>query len=110
VTAVNSQNTNVAVVNQSDGYQVRSRETHELFLEARVIGRLYVINQVHEFNTALLAKENLTTWHEHLGHISIKRLQDMHDEKATGVKFSNNKVNDFKCDGCIFGKMHRQPI
>jgi hypothetical protein len=57
-----------------NGYQVRSRETHELFLEARVIGGLYVVNQICEFNTALLAKKNLTTWHECLGHISVKCL------------------------------------
>jgi hypothetical protein len=93
-----------------NGYQVRSREIHELFLEARVIGRFYVVNQVREFNTALLAKKNLTTWHECLGHISVKHLQDMRDEKATGVKFSNNKVDDFKCDACTLGKMHRQPF
>jgi hypothetical protein len=93
-----------------NGYQVRSRETHKLFLEARVIGGFYVVKQVREFNTALLAKENLTTWHERLGHISVKRLQDMCDEKATGVKFSDNKVDDFKCDACTLGKMHRQPI
>jgi hypothetical protein len=90
-----------------NGYQVRSRETHELFLEARVIGGLYVVNQVREFNTALLVKENLTTWHERLGHISVKCLQDMRDRKATGVKFSDNEVDDFKCDACTLGKMHR---
>jgi hypothetical protein len=44
-----------------NGYQVRSKETHKLFLEARVIERLYIVNQVHEFNTTLLTKENLTT-------------------------------------------------
>jgi hypothetical protein len=93
-----------------NGYQVRSREIHELFLEARVIGGLYVVNQVHEFNTALLAKENLITWHECLEHISVKHLQDMCDGKATGVKFSDNEVDDFKCDACNLGKMHRQPI
>jgi hypothetical protein len=93
-----------------NGYQVRSRETHKLFLEARVIGRLYIVNQVREFNTALLVKENLTTWHERLGYISVKCLQDMRNGKATRVKFSNNKVDDFKCDTCTFGKMHRQPI
>jgi hypothetical protein len=90
-----------------NGYQVRSRETHKLFLEARVIEGLYIVNQVREFNTTLLAKENLTTWHERLGHISVKRLQDMRDGKATRVKFSNNKVDDFKCDACTLGKMHR---
>jgi hypothetical protein len=75
-----------------------------------VIGGLYVVNQVREFNTALLAKENLTTWHECLGHISVKCLQDMRDGKATGVKFSDNEVDDFKCNACTLGKMHRQPI
>jgi hypothetical protein len=93
-----------------NGYQVRSRETHELFLEARVIERLYIVNQVREFNTTLLAKENLTTWHKCLGHISMKHLQDMRDGKATGVKFFDNEVDDFKCDACTLGKMHRQPI
>jgi hypothetical protein len=89
-----------------NGYQVRSRETHELFLEARVIEGLYVVNQVREFNTALLVKRNLTTWHERLGHISVKRLQYMLDGKATGVKFSDNEVDDFKCDACTLGKMY----
>jgi hypothetical protein len=93
-----------------NGYQVRSREIHELFLEARVIGGLYVINQVREFNTALFAKKNLTTWYERLGYISVKCLQDMRDEKVTGVKFSDNEVDDFKCDACTLGKMHRQSI
>jgi hypothetical protein len=77
------------------------------YLEARVIGGLYVVNQVREFNTALLAKENLTTWYEYLGHISVKHLQDMCNGKATGVKFSDNKVDDFKCDACILKKIHR---
>jgi hypothetical protein len=93
-----------------NGYQVRSREIHELFLEARVIGRLYVVNQVHEFNTVLLTKKNLTTWHECLGHISVKHLQDIYNGKVTGVKFSDNEVDDFKCDACILKKMHRQSI
>jgi hypothetical protein len=93
-----------------NGYQVRSRKIHELFLEARVIGGLYIVNQVREFNTALFTKENLTTWHERLGHISVKRLQDMCDEKVTGVKFSNNEVDDFKCNACTLEKMYKQPI
>jgi hypothetical protein len=41
-----------------NGYQVRSRETHELFLEASVIGGLYIVNQVREFNTALRQGES----------------------------------------------------
>jgi hypothetical protein len=40
----------------------------------------------------------------------VKHLQDMRNEKTTGVKFSDNEVDDFKCDACTFGKMHRQPI
>jgi hypothetical protein len=40
----------------------------------------------------------------------VKHLQDMRDGKVTGVKFSDNEVNDFKCDACTLGKMHRQSI
>jgi hypothetical protein len=93
-----------------NGYQVRSRETHKLFLEARVIEGLYVVNQVHEFNTTLLTKENLTIWHKCLEYINVKCLQDMRDGKVSGVKFFDNEVDDFKCDTCIFGKIHKQPI
>jgi hypothetical protein len=93
-----------------NGYQVRFRKTHELFLETRVIEGLCVVSQVCEFSTAFLAKENLTTWHEYLGHISVKYLQDIHNRKATGVKFFDNKVNDFKYDACTFEKMHKQSI
>jgi hypothetical protein len=91
-------------------YQARSRDTHELVLEARLIEGLYVVNQERRFETALSAKESLVIWHERLGHISVKRLQTMRDGKATGVKFSDKEVSDFECDACTLGKMHRQPI
>jgi hypothetical protein len=92
------------------GYQARSRDTHELVLEARLIEGLYVVNQERRFETALSVKESLVIWHERLGYISVKHLQTMRNEKATGVKFSDKEVSDFKCDACTLSKMHRQPI
>jgi hypothetical protein len=91
-------------------YQARSRDTHELVLETRLIEELYIVNQERRFETALSAKEFLVIWHERLGHISIKCLQTMRDGKATGVKLSDKEVSDFECDACTLGKMHRQPI
>jgi hypothetical protein len=41
------------------GYQARSRDTHELVLEARLIEGLYVVNQEKRFETALSVKESL---------------------------------------------------
>jgi hypothetical protein len=92
------------------GYQARSRDTHELVLETRLIEGLYVVNQERRFETALSAKKSLVIWHERLGHINVKRLQIMRDGKATEVKFSDKEVSDFECDACTLGKMHRQPI
>jgi hypothetical protein len=91
-------------------YQARSRDTHELVLEARLIEGLYIVNQERRFETALSVKESLVIWHERLGHISVKCLQTMRDRKATGVKFSDKEVSDFECDAYTLGKMHRQPI
>jgi hypothetical protein len=34
----------------------------------------------------------------------------MRDEKVTRVKFSDNEVDNFKCDACTFKKMYRQSI
>uniref|UniRef100_A0A8R1IXG6 Gag_pre-integrs domain-containing protein n=1 Tax=Caenorhabditis japonica TaxID=281687 RepID=A0A8R1IXG6_CAEJA len=93
-----------------NGFQVKSRLTHELLLEARLIEGLYVVNLERKLDTALSAKESLTTWHERLGHISIARLKTMRDGKASGIKFSEEEVKDFHCDTCKLGKMHRQPI
>src|SRR5271163_4019954 len=46
-------------ITTKNGYQVRSRDKDELFMDARIIGGLYVVNQDREFDISLLAKESL---------------------------------------------------
>ena len=97
-------------ISTKDGYQVRSRETNELFMEARLVGGLYVLNQVKPFDISLTAKDSIYLWHERLGHINTRRLQSMKSGSADGVKFPDSDVQDFNCDTCKLGKAHRAPI
>ena len=92
------------------GYQVRSRQTNDLFMEARIIQGLYVVKQERVFDKSLLAKESLQLWHERMGHINVQRLKLMRDGSAIGVKFTDAELSDFQCDACILGKAHRAPI
>ena len=92
------------------GFQIKSRETDELVMEARMVQGLYVVNLERDTNLALTAKESLTTWHERLGHIGVKHLKIMHDKMAAGIKFTDNKISEFHCDTCQLGKVHRAPI
>src|SRR5271163_1334302 len=59
-------------ISTNNHYQVHSRDKDELFIEARIIERLYVVNQDREFNISLLAKESLQIWHERMGHINVQ--------------------------------------
>src|SRR5271163_3685048 len=97
-------------ITTKNGYQVRSRDKDELFMEARIIGGLYVVNQDREFDISLLAKESLQIWHERMGHINVQRLKQMRDNAAEGIKFSDSELTDFHCDACVLGKVHRAPI
>ena len=93
-----------------NGYQLFTRDSDELTLEARLVDGLYVVNQEKRWDTALIAKNSLAIWHEHLVHISVKCLQSMRDGKVTRIKFSDDEVKDFHCDTCVLGKMHRASI
>src|SRR5271163_3168121 len=59
-------------ITTKNGYQVCFRDKDELFMEARIIKRLYVVNQDREFDISLLAKESLQIWHEKMSHINVQ--------------------------------------
>src|SRR5271163_2151257 len=46
-------------ITTKNGYQVCFRDKNELFMEVRIIERLYVVNQDREFDMSLLAKKFL---------------------------------------------------
>ena len=96
-------------INTKQGYQVRSRETDEVYMEARIVDGLYVINQERP-PIAMVANPTLATWHERLGHINVQRLKTMRDEGIPGIMFSDNELGSFKCESCILGKAHRAAI
>ena len=49
-------------------------------------------------------------WHQRLGHVNVKYLQDLSQkEMVTGMKLPKEAQLSF-CEGCVEGKMHRQPF
>ena len=46
-------------ITTKNGYQVCSRDKNELFIETKIIERLYMVNQDKKFDTSLLAKKSL---------------------------------------------------
>ena len=62
---------------------MKSCTSGEEVLHARVVDRLFILNQERKFDMALLANDTLTLWHEHLGHINVQCLKQMRDNSAT---------------------------
>ena len=61
-----------------------------------------VASAVHELSPNL--------WHQRLGHVNVKYLQDLSQkEMVTGMKLPKEAQLSF-CEGCVEGKMHRQPF
>ena len=96
--------------NTKEDYQVRDRESDDLIFDARMVGKLYILNQEREFDTALLAKKTLHLWYERLGHINIQRLKTMRDKSAKGVQFTDTELSQFHYEPCILDKAHRKAI
>ena len=102
-------------INTKFGFQIRVKEDDRLVMEATTTGGLYVVNQWKEIGMtaqerALLAKVDLQTWHERLGHINVDRLKKLKDGMAGGVSFSEEELKDFSCEVCALGKAHKAPI
>lgn len=49
-------------------------------------------------------------WHQRLGHVNAKYMQNLfRKEMVTGMKLPKETQLSF-CEGCVEGKMHRQPF
>lgn len=63
--------------------------------------------EVVELNVT--ARESLKLWHERLGHVNIKSLQEMVTKGLVeGVDLSD--ANNFFCEACAYGKQHQIPF
>src|SRR5271163_82829 len=97
-------------ITTKNGYQVCFRDKNELFMETKIIERLYVVNQDREFNTFLLAKESLQIWYKKINHINVQRFKLMLDNTVEGIKFLDTKLTDFHYNVCIRSKAHHALI
>ena len=95
-------------ITTKNGFEVRLRSDDTLCLTARLIEGLYVIDQVYtKVPASYIAKENLLTWHERLGHISVERLKQLRDSGAKGVQFSDSEISNFECEAWGFSRARR---
>ena len=55
-------------------------------------------------------EQSADLWHQRLGHVNAKYLSDLYQkEMVTGMKLPKETQLSF-CEGCVKGKMHRQPF
>ena len=48
-------------------------------------------------------------WHEHLGHVNYRYLQQM-STQALVLRLPQITCTDGVCQGCVLGKQHRDPF
>eukprot|EP00112_Aurelia_sp_Birch-Aquarium-sp1_P025965 Seg893.2 transcript_id=Seg893.2/GoldUCD/mRNA.D3Y31 product="Retrovirus-related Pol polyprotein from transposon TNT 1-94" pseudo=true protein_id=Seg893.2/GoldUCD/D3Y31 len=75
-------------------------------------GKLFVLDSVplskslHEANSAVDEK-SLQLWHQRFGHLGVKNLKLLHDQKLVdGLKLNDSEDMKF-CEGCAKGKQKR---
>lgn len=53
---------------------------------------------------------NLMDWHRRLAHVNVYKIMEMSKQGLLPPIVTDINLSDFVCDGCIKGKMHRQPF
>lgn len=60
---------------------------------------------------ALTAKAyNLMDWHRRLAHVNVYKIMEMSKQGLLPPIAVDTNLTDFVCEGCIKGKMHKQPF
>lgn len=77
-------------------------------------GNLYYLDakpSVEFASVAVKKPEKIDLWHQRMGHVNEAQLKDMiQKEKVNGVSGISQKAELEFCEGCVKGKMHRQPF
>ena len=75
-------------------------------------GGLYRLNtQIPHLSPKALISKSLKKWHETLAHVNPYVIKQMKDSGLiNSSEISNKEVEQFTCEGCIYGKGHRAPI
>lgn len=72
--------------------------------------RLYKINlgPVKTTKLNVASSGSLMLWHEYLGHVNFKTLQEMNDKEViVDLKIDQTSEENPFCEGCAYGKQHR---
>lgn len=71
--------------------------------------KLYKLNFFPVVNTEHYAANSISVWHERLGHVNYKTLQEMNNKKPILDMHIENIPADVPfCEGCAYGKQHRE--
>ena len=90
------------ILNDHDGIMGSGKKDGKLFiLDSKPMSKSF-----HEANSAVDEK-SLELWHQRFGHLGVKNLKLLHDQKLVdGMKLNNSEDMKF-CEGCVKGKQKR---
>lgn len=99
------------------GYVIIKKNNEALILKNNIVVMSATLkqNNLYELNIKTtvqidcnLAQSSLKIWHERLGHLNLKEVQNMSKNGAIPVKLTEN-IN-FVCEACQYGKQSRLPF
>ena len=87
------------VMNDHDGMMGSGKKDGKLF----ILDSTPMSKSFHEANSAADEK-SLELWHQRFGHLGVKNLKLLHDQKLVdGMKLNDSEDMKF-CEGCVKGK------
>jgi len=89
------------------------KEGNDTIASGTLHGTLYKLDVPVHTQTAPRAfvSSTLEIWHQRLAHIDSATIVNMVNKNiVTGIELDKTSSNDVKCDGCVLGKGHRNPI
>lgn len=99
------------------GYIIIKNNTEAMIMKNNVVVLMAHLteNNLFELNVKTIKKEycnivqtDIKVWHERLGHLNVKELQNMCKNGVIPVKLTGNQ--DFVCEACQYGKQARRPF
>lgn len=68
------------------------------------------VTSVNTSESHVVTSDSLKLWHERFGHVNYQTLKQMRDRKTVEDLEFDSVANDPFCEGCVYGKQHRQPF
>lgn len=102
---------------ESNGYELRCHRNGNLYEINPNINKILFTTEIIPNNNQIDGNEeqlndlkqntsDLDLWHQRLGHANIKVVQDMVKHKL--INLTDDKNDNIDCEGCIYGKQHKE--